>query len=226
MTPLAHHTWTKICGVRDLVTLEWLMPLAPDAIGLNFYAKSVRNVSPEIAREIVKTLPKSISPVGLFVNHTCDEILKICDHTGITTIQLHGDETPELMVQLQQYQLLRAVRLTPGRQLEELSAEHQRLQTAGIRPHAYLIDARSTHGYGGTGEQVSWEMLSEQYDVAQLPHLILAGGVNPANVSDALKTVRPWGIDVASGVESSPGVKDREVCCSFIEQIRRFDAGT
>jgi phosphoribosylanthranilate isomerase len=215
--------WVKICGIRDTATAENVVTLKPDAIGLNFYSQSPRTVPVKTAAEIVRELPEEIEPVGLFVNHTAEEIHSICDQCNIRTVQLHGDEPPQLLADLQadiaELKIIRAYRMgTEGlSQLEKYLADCDRLNA---KIFACLIDARVEGMYGGSGQTVPWDRLAAEYQRDDWPHLILAGGLTPKNVSVAVQTVKPWGVDVAGGVESSPIEKDLNLVERFITTAR------
>ncbi|MCA9075709.1 MAG: phosphoribosylanthranilate isomerase [Planctomycetaceae bacterium] len=213
------HLWIKICGIRDVPTALAVAECGADAIGLNFYDQSPRCVDTTSARGIVESLPSHVSPVGLFVNHSIDEIRRIATTCGITTVQLHGDEPASMIGELSDYRVIRALR-TDGDFASLASQQMNESQQVGAMPWAWLVDSRSPHAYGGTGETVDWEPLAHEQRSPEWPPLVLAGGLTPENVADAVRTVQPWGIDVASGVESSPGVKDLEMVKVFISRAR------
>jgi phosphoribosylanthranilate isomerase len=207
--------WIKICGIRDVQTAQAVAQAGADAIGLNFYAQSPRVVAPEKAADIVATLDGAAEPVGVFVNHSVAEVRAICRQCGLRTIQLHGDEPPEQLAELaQDYRVIRAFRIgVEGLQSAGLYLEAcRRLETL---PWACLVDASVSGKFGGTGQTAPWETLSLEYKSAEWPPLILAGGLQPENVSQAITTVGPWGVDVAGGVESS-------VACKDIALVRQF----
>lgn len=214
--------WIKICGIRDVATARAVAALSPDAIGLNFYEKSARCATRAVAREIAATLPQSIQAVGVFVNHEAAEIVDIVAECGLTMIQLHGDERPEYLAGLQSHlpktPLIRAWRisgdLTP---LAEYLAECKQLN---VRLFGCLIDANVAGTYGGTGHSPPWEAIRREYSTTTWPKLILAGGLTPENVAAGITAVEPRGVDVASGVESSPGVKDLDRVAKFIANAR------
>ncbi|WP_437192181.1 phosphoribosylanthranilate isomerase [Planctomicrobium sp. SH527] len=215
--------WVKICGLTREEIAESLLAALPEtnsinAIGLNFYSKSKRCVSPEIAARIVKLLPKSITPVGLFVNHSLDEIQRITDACGLQTIQLHGDETPDFVAQLSQFNLIKAFRVGPDG-LENVARELEQYNALGITLSRCLIDALVTGEYGGTGHKAPWKLLHDHWP-ANWPPYVLAGGLTPENVQFAIESASPSGVDVASGVESSPGVQDVEKVLSFLRNAR------
>lgn len=210
--------WIKICGICNLDAAKIIAEAQPDAIGLNFYEPSPRHVTVETAQQIVALLPKSILPIGLFVNHEQSEILGTVKSLGLSTIQLHGDESPkflrELLQQKSELKIIKAFRMNENgwQKLENYLEECQQL---GVTLFASLLDAYSPQSYGGTGEKISWNQIPIKYRFNDWPPLILAGGLTPENLAEAIQTAQPWGIDVASGVESSPSIKDKT-------QIKRF----
>ncbi|MBT4866833.1 MAG: phosphoribosylanthranilate isomerase [Planctomycetaceae bacterium] len=215
--------WVKICGIRDRAAATLVAALAPDAIGLNFYAGTIRHVDATIAAQIASSLPSSIEPIGLFVNKKAETIHSVCSRCSLQTIQLHGDELPETIRELADYdasyRIIRAWNLGPEG-LGPLGDYLSRLRELKVRPTACLIDARVEGKHGGTGRIVDWELLGREYDHSEWPPLILAGGLTPENVADAIQAVKPWGVDVASGVESAPGVKDFSLVEQFIQSAR------
>ncbi len=224
--------WIKICGIRDCATAEVIADHAVAAIGLNFFARSPRSVMPTQAAEIIERLRRVFAPpglvasalpptpVGLFVNHSIQEIDDIATQVGLTTIQLHGDESPKFLRELHErnsdWKLLKAFRVSDSlRPIAEFIAECQRLSVPLM---GCLLDARVEGSFGGTGTVAPWELIAAEYDKANWPPLILAGGLTPDNVAEAIRVVRPWGVDTASGVESSPGVKDATLVARFVAE--------
>lgn len=215
--------WIKICGIRDLTTARDVARLQPSAIGLNFYRESPRWIAFETAAEIVEALPGELEKVGLFVNAGPDEVISACDRCRLMTVQLHGDESPQMLGELAterpDVRLIRAVRLgTDG--LDPLARHLEACSQLGVKISACLLDARVEGMYGGTGKTVPWETVAGEYQKGDWPPLILAGGLTADNVAEAIDVVRPWGVDVSSGVEQSPGVKDVEKVAAFIERSR------
>lgn len=212
--------WIKICGIKDLETARRIAALEPDAIGLNFYAPSPRVVEVPVAAEIVKILPEKVEPIGLFVNHSADEVLAISQRCGMKTVQLHGDEPAGFSRAFPDLQVIRALRVGSDG-LGEMAAYLDECRQCGTLPRNCLVDAHVPGEYGGTGQTVSWEMLAREFRRDDWPPLILSGGLTPDNVATAIRTCRPWGVDVSSGVESSRGVKDLELVKRFIDEARR-----
>jgi phosphoribosylanthranilate isomerase len=210
--------WVKICGIRDVETARAVADLRPDAIGLNFFPQSPRFVDVRMAERICRALPVDVEPIGVFVNHDADDVLSICQHCRITTVQLHGDEGPDVAVRLaeQGLDVIRALRVDEVGigELPELIAAHSSASLRGV-----LVDARAPGQFGGTGQTAPWAPLAAIWK-CEWPALILAGGLTPANIALAVASVNPWGVDTASGVESSPGVKNLSLVRDFIAAAR------
>ena len=215
--------WVKICGIRDVQTARQAAESGASAVGLNFYTGTVRHVAANQAAEIVKSLDDSVRPVGLFVDQSVDEILELCSLTGIQTIQLHNDHTLEFVAELRKLdaskELIYVYRLGSAG-FRPLANFMQQAAASEIRPDYCLIDAHRDDAPGGTGDTVPWNLVRSDYDTDNWPPLILAGGLKPANVAEAVSTVHPWGVDVASGVEDAPGKKSRELIGAFIRNAR------
>lgn len=230
--PLITSGWIKVCGIRDVAVAQAAFTAGASAIGLNFFSKSPRSLTPDQASQIVAALSASlrlcdsalkIEPVGLFVNHSLEEIESIAKQVGLTAIQVHGDESPSFIAEIQQrhpdWKILKAFRIGDSlRPVAEFIAECERLK---VRLAGCLLDARVDGSFGGTGTVAPWELIARDYDRANWPPLILAGGLTPDNVAAAIKTVRPMGVDTASGVESSPGVKDTKLITRFVAEAQR-----
>lgn len=196
----------KICGVTRLVDALAAVALGADAVGFNFWPRSKRYLPPAQACAIVRRLPPFVVAVGVFVDPTRDEVLRAVEASGVGVAQLHGDESPELCLSLP-LPVLKAIRVADGRSLAQL---------ASYDVSGFLLDAPSA-GYGGSGLTFDWSLVAE---VARELPIVLAGGLTPDNVADAVRSVRPWAVDVASGVESAPGVKDHEKLRRFVEQAK------
>jgi phosphoribosylanthranilate isomerase len=200
----------KICGITRVDDALAATRLGADALGFNFWPRSKRYIAPADARAIVRRLPPLVTAVGVFVDASRDEILRAADSSGIQVAQLHGDEPPELCASLP-LPVLKAIRITDAHALAALAA----YEVSG-----FLLDAPSP-GYGGSGTTFDWSLAAE---AAQVVPVVLAGGLTPENVAEAIRTVRPWGVDVASGVETSPGVKDADRMRRFIEAAKKETA--
>lgn len=216
--------WVKLCGIRDVETARLAAECGADAIGLNFFARSPRYVAPEMARQIVEVLPPSVEAIGLFVNADVEQIESIAESCGLTTIQLHGDEPPAFVASLKERlpaaRVMRAFRVGEEGcgEVAEYLASCGRL---GAMPWRCLIDARVSGSYGGTGATAPWEIVALEYRSGEWPPLVLAGGLEAENVAAAIERVKPWGVDVSSGIESSPGVKNPERMRAFVRGAKR-----
>lgn len=209
----------KICGITSVDDARAVAAAGADAVGLNFYAKSPRYVSAEKAREIVNALPPEMVKVGLFVNASAEEVCQTFDSLGLDLIQLHGDELPVYLTDLGGRPVMRAFRLTEAG-LEPIREYLDACRQLGRLPRLVLVDAYVEGEYGGTGRVTDWERLKRYpFDVAH-PPLVLAGGLTPDNVAEAIRTVRPAAVDTASGVESSPGRKDPAAVEAFVRAAR------
>ncbi len=196
----------KICGITRLEDALAAVRLGADALGFNFWPRSKRYLPPAEARAIVRRLPPLVTAVGVFVDPTRDEVVRAVEASGVYVAQLHGDEPPELCLSLP-VPVLKAIRVVDNNSLAALASYEVR---------GFVLDTPSS-GYGGSGRTFNWSLVAE---VARELPIVLAGGLTPENVGEAVRTLRPWAVDVASGVESSPGVKDPEKMRRFIENVR------
>ena len=217
--------WIKICGIRNAETAQAVADLGASALGLNFYTPSPRSILVETAQEIQVALEsRDVALVGLFVNHGLDEIENIARTVSLDLIQLHGDESPEFLLELAQrlpeMPLIRAFRIR-GSNLDEVADYLAQCEQLGKKPDYLLIDAYSPDSFGGTGKLAPWGLIQKFYHFTDWPPLILAGGLTPENVADAIRSVSPYGVDTASGVEEAPGAKNRELVASFIKQAEK-----
>ena len=202
----------KICGVTSGGDARIVVDAGADAIGLNFYSESKRYISPEAAREIATVLPVTVCRVGVFVNASSAEVLEISNYVGLDVIQLHGDEPPEFLNELAGERIVRAFRCRDGFQ-----ALHNYLERCAVPPEAVLIDAFDSTQYGGTGQPLEWMRIpAEKPLLGDIP-LVLAGGLTPSNVVEAIQQARPWAVDTSSGVETRPGRKDVQLVTRFVE---------
>ena len=205
----------KICGITNVDDALAVARAGADAVGLNFYARSPRHITLDTARQIVAALPKEMVKVGLFVNADPADICRVYDDLGLDLIQLHGDEPPELLAQLGGRPVMRALRLgTKG--LQPVFEYLRRCQELAAMPSLTLLDSLIPGEYGGTGKIADWTVAKQYVAESGLPPLVLAGGLTPANVADAIRTVRPVAVDTASGVELSPGRKDLALIGAFV----------
>ena len=197
----------KICGLTSLEQALSCIELGADWLGLNCWPGSSRYVTPEKALEIVAGLPESVITVGVFVNESPESLESIMRETGMDWAQLHGDETFESSEKLT-VPWFKALRVSP---------EFEARQIQGYGQETFLLDAYSKTHYGGSGKTIDWDLAAS---VSGLGKLILAGGLAPENVAEAVQKVRPWGVDVCSGVESEPGIKDLAKVKEFVLNVR------
>ncbi|WP_119154770.1 phosphoribosylanthranilate isomerase [Caldimonas tepidiphila] len=204
-------TRIKICGLTREADVEAAAAAGADAIGLVFYEKSPRHVTVRRAAELVRALPPFVQPVGLFVNASPDDIARACEALPGLLLQFHGDEAPEdCAAAARPY--LRAARMARGFDLLDFAT---RFSSA----HAILLDAH-VEGYGGGGKVFDWSLIP-----SGVPRpLVLSGGLHAANVIDGILQVRPWAVDVSSGVEAAKGIKDAQAMRQFCEAVREADA--
>ncbi len=207
----------KICGITNSDDARAAIEAGANLLGFNFYAKSPRYIAPEKAREIVAQIRSDgQSPllVGVFVNAPLEEVRSILEIARIDLAQLHGDEPVRVLEQLNG-RAFKALRPT-----SETEAEIDAEWFAPYGPNApvLLIDAYRRDQYGGTGHTADWSIATK---LAQQYPILLAGGLTPENVAEAIRQVRPWGVDVASGVEVSPGKKDAGKMKLFVERCQR-----
>jgi phosphoribosylanthranilate isomerase len=196
----------KICGVTRLEDALAAARLGADAVGFNFWPRSKRYLAPAAAAAIVRELPPSVVSFGVFVDPTRDEALAALAASGVSVAQLHGDEDPALCASLP-IPVVKAIRVADPSSLAALASYEVR---------AFLLDS-ATAGYGGSGVTFDWSLAAM---VARELPVVLAGGLVPENVGAAVRAVRPIAVDVASGVEASPGVKDLSRMETFIRNAK------
>jgi len=197
----------KICGITNLEDALAAVEAGADALGFVFYEKSPRFINPVRAAEIIAKLPPFIQTVGLFVNEEVEKINWSADYCGLDLVQLHGDESPEDCLEVNR-RVIKAFRMQNSVSIEPLK---------NYQVCSYLLDAWCPDCYGGTGKSFNWEMAAA---AGQYGRIILAGGLAPENVAEAIVAVRPYAVDVSSGVESAPGKKDREKVREFIRKAK------
>ncbi len=201
----------KICGITNTEDAGVAVTAGADALGFVMYRKSPRWVEPAVARSIIAGLPPFVLPVGVFVNEEAERVRALMDECGFALAQLHGDES-SLYCQNLGRPALKALRLKDRGTFLALAEFQGRANVRG-----FLIDAFSEQAYGGTGKTVDWTLAQ---DAARSTPIILAGGLTPTNVAEAIAQVRPYGVDVSSGVEQSPGKKDLDKVKAFIHAAR------
>ena len=201
----------KICGITHPEDAAAAVEAGADALGFICYRKSPRYVEAEEIKRIVAGLPPFVLTVGVFVNEESKTVRDLMDACGLAIAQLHGDETAGYCETLGR-PVLRALRLQDRSSLLQLAEYRGR---AGVR--GFVVDAFSKEMYGGTGQVVDWELAAE---VARTAPIVLAGGLVAENVEEAIRKVRPYGVDVSSGVEASPGRKDHRKLAAFVRAAK------
>ena len=210
----------KICGITDVADALMVARAGANAIGVNFYPSSPRHVDLATAREIVQSLPPYVDAVGLFVSPSAGEVSEIAHQVGLRTVQLHGELSPELIRSLREYTLITAFPLTEDSSIAVVLEFLASCQGVGRLPNAVLVDAHRPGLFGGTGQVAPWDMARSLVGSSPVP-VVLAGGLTAKNVGDAVRLVRPWGVDVASGVEVAPGRKEQYKVTQFIHAARQ-----
>ena len=201
----------KICGITNQEDAEAAVHEGADALGFVLYSHSPRYVEPAVAKRIIGRLPPFVLPVGVFVNQDLDTVRRLFDDCGFALAQLHGDESPGFCESLNR-PVLRAIRLRDRSSFLALAEFKGR---TGVR--GFVVDAFSDTAFGGTGHTTDWSLAGE---VAKAAPILLAGGLTPENVQEAIRRVQPYGVDVSSGVEESPGRKDPDKIRAFIRSVR------
>ena len=205
---------TKICGITNQQDATDAAEAGADAIGLNFYATSLRSVTADEASRI--QTPEEVARVGVFVNHEMDEIKRIANSAKLDFVQLHGDETPVEAAKLGGVPLIPVFRIRSGAEAQEVLGQIEKWTSKDeLNIAAILLDAQVGKAYGGTGHQLDWGLAKVIVEECQVP-LILAGGLNAENVGQSIDEVGPCGVDVASGVEALPGKKDLRLVREFV----------
>lgn len=209
----------KICGIRSYEDALSAIEAGADMLGFNFYPPSPRYLAPQDCRELVLRLKTqhavlNVTLVGVFVNEEPEVIRSIVQACGLDLIQLSGDEPPEVVEALGE----RAFKALRPSSVEELERSVRRYPRRAVAP-AWLVDSSQPGAFGGTGRVGDWSIASR---LARNAAILLAGGLRPENVGAAIEQVKPWGVDVASGVESAPGVKDPRKVRAFLQAVRSY----
>lgn len=197
----------KICGITTAQDAHRAVGYGADALGFVFAPDSPRRVSVAMARQIISTLPPFVTTVGVFVNETVDGVREVRREAGVDLVQLHGDESPEAVSALGP-SVIKAIRIRGGESFDGIER---------YEPRAFLLDAHDDAAYGGTGLRFDWDLAQWVEDVPML----IAGGLTPDNVGEAIRATRPYGVDVSTGVEHEPGRKDPAKMQAFIQNAKK-----
>ena len=217
MQHLQMRTRAKICGITRVQDIHAAVQAGADAIGLVFFPPSPRYVSIEQAQKLAQHVPAFVQLVGLFVNASAAQIQQVLDVVPLDVLQLHGDETPEQCQQIAtqcKRRWYKAIQVQAGM---DVVAEVEKFQQAGAS--AILLDAWHPELKGGTGHSFDWS----KFPKLDIP-LILAGGLNPENIEDAIQTTHAYAVDVSGGVESAKGIKDQQRIEQFMQGVQRGSA--
>jgi phosphoribosylanthranilate isomerase len=216
-------TWVKVCGMTSVEDALHAVDAGADAVGLVFYEKSARCVSVETARQIVQELPKEVEKVGVFVNEAEDVLCELAERTGLTAIQMHGDrEDPQVadLVKARRPEL----KVLAAISMVQESPDEWAMRWRPDVVHAFLLDSGDRSRPGGTGRTFDWGKSEPMLQkIKARANVVAAGGLTPENVSMALSVLKPWGVDVVSGVETRPGKKDPEKVRAFVRAVREAD---
>jgi phosphoribosylanthranilate isomerase len=218
-------TWVKICGITNLEDALIAVEAGANSLGFVFYANSPRNISPEAAGEIAAKLPAHVEKVGVFVDESAQQIDQSTQQAGLTAVQLCGTTSAVEFVKYLQRQNTnhppRVISVIPGELSESGFFIASEVNNA---LYALLIDSTSAEQPGGTGKRFDWEKAQARIEMLGLKiPVIVAGGLTPENVEEALTLLRPWGVDVSSGVELKPGKKDPEKVRAFVAAVRQAE---
>ncbi len=216
-------TWIKICGTTNLEDALTAVQAGADALGFVFYEKSPRKIDLESAREIVKNLPPNIETVGVFVDEPVEKILNAVAEAGLTAAQLHGAESrkPDFIEALKIGRDLKLFLVLPA---TEISAGLESNVNGESGVSAVFFDSGTPQLPGGTGRTFDWKAAASGIQaISKKLKVVVAGGLNSTNVADAIRILKPWGVDVASGVEARPGKKDPQKVRAFIDAVRKLE---
>jgi phosphoribosylanthranilate isomerase len=200
----------KICGITNWTDARRAVEAGADFLGFNFYPKSSRYIAPAAARRIVKRLPDAVASVGVFVNEPEPEMLAIAQQVGLDYVQLHGDETAEVVSRMRRsFRVIKAIRVRNTFRVSQLANFK--------RASSILLDGFDVHLRGGTGKTFNWKLAKS---AARKRQIFLAGGLTPENAAQAVSATRPFAIDVCSGVELRPGKKDAARMRALVAAVR------
>lgn len=214
-------TRVKICGIRSLDIARTAIECGASALGFMFYDKSVRNIAPKDARDIVAKLPSFVAKTGVFVDKDIDEIIEIVNNVGLDTIQLHGEYRPYFINELKEYSSLPIIYAVRVDTINESTMVDLHASQAVNAANNILIDKWDDNKYGGTGNQVKIDSdLSDKIREYIRLRVILAGGINSQNVRSIISSLSPYGIDLSSSVESEKGVKSADLIRDFFIALK------
>jgi phosphoribosylanthranilate isomerase len=203
-------TLIKICGITNLTDALHAVHAGADALGFNFFRPSPRYIEPSKAREIIDQLPENTLKVGVFVNE--DSLISIAEDSGVNALQLHGDETPENCSRLKRWFVVKTFSVD-----EKFDVQ----RCLEYEVDAIMLDAKHPNLRGGTGQVIDWSIARSIQEMRV--KVVLAGGLSPENVQEAINMVKPYAVDACSSLENEPGRKDQQKVSTFIQTIRAMD---
>ena len=210
--------WIKICGTTNREDALAAVNAGANAVGFVF-APSPRRITPEQAREIASGLPGSVEKVGVFVNEAAERVCEVAEQVGLTAVQLQGDEQQDVITSIKRFR--GDLRVFKGLSIPKLMKESEWMIAFPKELDAYLLDSGSEDQRGGTGRSFDWSVTSQFFArLGMHTRLIVAGGLNAENVAEAIRLFRPYGVDVCSGTEASPGKKDHAKVRAFVNAVR------
>ena len=218
---MAHLTRVKICGLTRVEDVQAAVAEGADAVGFVFYPASPRYVTPEVAAKLIAYVPPPVMTVGLFVNASLEEVAHTVALAPVSLLQFHGDETPEQCAALAaavNRPFIRAARVRPDTTRADLLQYEQDYRAASDLFSGLLLDTH-VDSYGGAGKVFDWSLIPEEL----APRAVLSGGLSAQNVTGAVAQVRPFAVDISSGVEQAKGIKDADKMRAFINAVRQAD---
>jgi phosphoribosylanthranilate isomerase len=224
-------TWVKICGITNLEDALMAVEAGADALGFVFYEKSPRYIRPERARRIIEGLPTTIEKFGVFAQASAEDVNDVVTQSGATAVQVFVDVEPpdgrkaECARCFEQLKRNRPLKIVPVLSMQQGQPEGPAMMWHPGAVYAFLLDSGSAWEPGGTGKRFDWTKNEAALKtIKALANVIVAGGLTPSNVSEAMRMLKPWGVDVSSGVEAGPGKKDPDKVRAFIAAVREEDA--
>jgi phosphoribosylanthranilate isomerase len=221
LTAMTQRTRIKLCGLTRLVDVQAAVATGADALGFVFYPGSPRYVAPEVAARLLSAVPPFVTTVGLFVNATPEQVAAVVAQAPVSLLQFHGDETLEqccAAAQAANRQFIRAIRVKPDMTGADLLKCDQDYRAASGLFAGLLLDTW-VDAYGGSGKVFDWSLIPEEL----APRVVLSGGLNAQNATDAVVRVRPYAVDVSSGIEREKGIKDAVKMRAFVEAVQLAD---
>lgn len=221
MQPIQQRTRIKICGLTRMQDVQAVVAAGVDAIGFVFYSQSPRYIAPKLAAELIAAIPPFISTVGLFVNASQQEIAATLAQAPVSCLQFHGDETPaqcHAIAEQVQRPFIRAMRVKPEMTASDLLHAEQSCRESSRLFSGLLLDT-FVDAYGGSGKTFDWSIIPKEL----ASRIVLSGGLSVQNVSEAIQQVRPYAVDISSGVELAKGIKDLDKIRAFVQAVRQAD---